>query len=65
MATFIFFWVSTLFINDPIFSAVAFVVMIIGVYRHKENIKRLKNGNENLVPFGLKYKKSQQQNNEK
>ncbi|BDR58410.1 glycerol-3-phosphate 1-O-acyltransferase PlsY [Xylocopilactobacillus apicola] len=47
--------VSFFVLKDPILSPIAFILLIIVIYRHRENIKRIKKGQENLVPFGLIY----------
>ncbi|BDR56324.1 glycerol-3-phosphate 1-O-acyltransferase PlsY [Xylocopilactobacillus apis] len=53
---FIFVNIMSFFIyKDPILSTIAFILLIIVIYRHRENIKRIKKGQENLVPFGLIY----------
>ncbi|MGO2084262.1 glycerol-3-phosphate 1-O-acyltransferase PlsY [Vagococcus sp.] len=36
----------------------ATLISIFIIYRHRDNIKRIKNGSESLVPFGLNYRKS-------
>lgn len=48
---------SSLFIGDWILTAIAFILTIFIIYRHRENIKRIRNGTESKVPFGLGYKK--------
>ena len=45
--------VGTLFLNDPVFSIAIWVIAILIVYLHRENIKRLRTGTESKVPFGL------------
>lgn len=42
--------------NDWILSTVAGVLMVFVILRHRANIKRILNGTENKVPFGLGYK---------
>lgn len=46
------FFLSFLY-HDPILTTVAFVVGVFVIWRHRENIVRIKNGTENMVPFGL------------
>ena len=46
--------VASLFIGDPLFALIVWIAMFIVLIRHKSNIKRIKEGNENKVPFGLK-----------
>lgn len=41
--------------HDFILTLVALVLTIFIFYRHRENIKRLRNGTENLIPFGYWY----------
>ena len=48
---------SSLFIGDWILTIIAFLLTIFIIYRHRENIKRIHNGTESKVPFGLGYKK--------
>lgn len=38
---------------DPIFSAVLIIIVLVIIFRHTENIARIRNHRENLVPFGL------------
>lgn len=38
---------------DPIFSAVLIIIALVIIFRHTENIARIRNHRENLVPFGL------------
>lgn len=47
--------VASLFYHDPILTVVALVLTIVVFIRHWGNIERIKNGTENLVPFGLVY----------
>lgn len=42
-------------LKDPILGIIAFILLIVVIYRHRENIRRIKKGQENLVPFGLVY----------
>ncbi len=48
---------SSLFIGDWILTTIAFLLTLFIIYRHRENIKRIRNGTESKVPFGLGYKK--------
>lgn len=48
---------SSLFIGDWILTIIAFLLTLFIIYRHRENIKRIRNGTESKVPFGLGYKK--------
>lgn len=45
----------SLFYHDWLLTIIAACVMVFFFYRHRENITRIKNGTENLVPFGLYY----------
>lgn len=49
--------IGSLFLNDPIFSIVVWLLALFIVYLHRENIVRLKNGSESRVPFGLRSSK--------
>ena len=49
--------IGTFFLNDPIFSMTIWLIALFIVYLHRENIKRLRAGTENRVPFGLKSSK--------
>ncbi|HIZ71465.1 MAG TPA: glycerol-3-phosphate 1-O-acyltransferase PlsY [Candidatus Atopostipes pullistercoris] len=49
--------IGSFFLNDPIFTIVIWFVAFLIVYLHRENIKRLKNGTESRVPFGLRSSK--------
>lgn len=42
---------------DTLLSIIAIILTIFIIIRHKDNIKRILNGTENKVPFGLFYKK--------
>ncbi|MGL5899713.1 MAG: glycerol-3-phosphate 1-O-acyltransferase PlsY [Lactobacillaceae bacterium] len=42
-------------LKDHILSIIAFILLVVVIYRHRENILRIKKGQENLVPFGLIY----------
>lgn len=59
MATLIIAFLSSLFLGDWIFSTLVFVIMILVIIRHKENLKRIREGNENKVPFGLGSRKKE------
>lgn len=51
-------FVLSFFLHDTIFTiAVGFIFLFV-VYRHKDNIKRIINGNESRVPFGLRSSKN-------
>lgn len=50
---------ASLFLQDWIFSTMVFIIMVLVVVRHKENIKRIREGKENKVPFGLGAKDKQ------
>ena len=45
--------VGTFFLNDPVFSIAIWIIAVLIVYLHRENIKRLRTGTESKVPFGL------------
>ncbi|MEK6189463.1 MAG: glycerol-3-phosphate acyltransferase, partial [Carnobacterium alterfunditum] len=48
---------SSLFIGDWILTLIASILALFILYRHRDNIKRIRNGTENKVPFGLGYNK--------
>lgn len=48
--------VLSLFLSDPIFSVVVWIIAFGIVYLHRENINRIREGTESQVPFGLKAK---------
>lgn len=48
---------STLVTGDWILTLIAVILTIFIIYRHKDNVKRIKNGTESKVPFGFGYKK--------
>lgn len=48
---------STLMTHDWILTTIAGILAIFIIYRHKENIKRIRLGTESKVPFGYGYKK--------
>ena len=54
--------VVSLFYNDPILTIVALALTIFIFIRHWGNIERIKNGTENMVHFGLHYRKKQKEN---
>ena len=54
--------VVSLFYNDPILTIVALALTIFIFLRHWGNIERIKNGTENMVHFGLLYRKKQKEN---
>ncbi|GED79684.1 membrane protein [Amylolactobacillus amylotrophicus DSM 20534] len=41
------------FYHDAILTTVAAIVLIFIIWRHQPNIRRIKNGTESVVPFGL------------
>ncbi|MGO1453485.1 MAG: glycerol-3-phosphate acyltransferase, partial [Alkalibacterium gilvum] len=43
--------------GDWMFTLIVWLAMILVVVRHKENIARIRKGEENKVPFGLNQKK--------
>ena len=45
--------IASLFVGDWVFTLVMWIAMIIVVVRHRSNIERIKNGEENKVSFGL------------
>lgn len=45
--------VGSLFINDPIFSAIVWFLSFLIIYLHRTNITRIRNKEESRVPFGL------------
>lgn len=48
--------IFSLFLNDPIFSAVVWLIALGIIYLHRENIDRIRKGKESQVPFGLRSK---------
>lgn len=48
---------STLLTHDWILTTIAALLTIFIIYRHKDNIKRIRTGTESKVPFGFGYKK--------
>ena len=51
--------IISLFFNDRVLTIVAIVLTIFVFTRHWKNIERIKNGTENMVPFGLGYRRRQ------
>lgn len=51
--------IGTFFLNDPIFSGAVWIIALLIVYLHRENIKRLRLGTESKVPFGLNSSKKE------
>lgn len=49
--------IVSFFFQDRLLTTVALVLTIFVFIRHWSNIERIKNGTENMVPFGLGYKK--------
>lgn len=49
--------ITAFFLFDWWFALVILVVWIFVVYRHRTNVQRIMNGTENLVPFGLNYRR--------
>ncbi|KRL74464.1 acyl-phosphate glycerol-3-phosphate o-acyltransferase plsy [Ligilactobacillus saerimneri DSM 16049] len=49
--------IVSFFFQDRLLTTVAVVLTIFVFIRHWSNIERIKNGTENMVPFGLGYKK--------
>ncbi|KRL15856.1 acyl-phosphate glycerol 3-phosphate acyltransferase [Lentilactobacillus rapi DSM 19907 = JCM 15042] len=45
--------ITTFFVNDAFLSILAIVLTIFIFYRHRTNIRRIMNGTESMVPFGL------------
>lgn len=45
--------VTSLWLNDPIFSIFVWLVFVFIVYRHRSNFKRIHQGKENSINFGL------------
>lgn len=45
--------IASLFVGDWVFTLVIWIAMIIVLVRHRSNIERIKNGEENKVSFGL------------
>ena len=51
--------IISLFFNDRVLTIVAIVLTIFVFARHWKYIERIKNGTENMVPFGLGYRRRQ------
>ena len=51
--------VASLFLNDWLLTLVALGIWVLFLVRHKDNIKRIKAGTENMVPFGFGYRRRQ------
>ncbi|AUX11917.1 glycerol-3-phosphate 1-O-acyltransferase PlsY [Latilactobacillus sp. 5-91] len=51
--------ILSFYTHDWLLGTIATLVLIFLTYRHRENISRIKNGTENLVPFGLYYRYKQ------
>lgn len=49
--------IISLFLGDTIFAVVCWLAMILVIVRHQSNMKRIKEGTENRVPFGLRSSK--------
>lgn len=60
MLGFLLITIVSLFFHDVILSIVAAALTVFVFIRHFGNIERIKNGTENMVPFGLGYKRRQQ-----
>lgn len=45
--------IISIFFHDKILTIVSLLLTIFIFYRHKSNIKRIKEGKENILPFGL------------
>lgn len=56
MVGFLLITIVSLFFRDLLLSGVAIALTIFVFIRHYGNIERIKNGTENMVPFGLGYK---------
>ncbi|CAM3068601.1 glycerol-3-phosphate 1-O-acyltransferase PlsY [Leuconostoc rapi] len=64
MISFSFAVVASLFYHDFTLTFVAAILTIFVFYRHRSNIKRIKNGTESTVPFGI-YNMIRKKNNKK
>ncbi len=49
--------IGSLFLNDPVFSIIIWLIAGFIVYLHRTNIQGLRAGTENRVPFGLRSSK--------
>lgn len=52
-------FVLSFLLHDTIFTIAVGLIFLFVVYRHKDNIKRIMNGTESRVPFGLRSSKNQ------
>ena len=52
---------SSLMTHDWVLTTIAGILAIFIIFRHKENIKRIRLGTESKVPFGYGYKKSRKE----
>lgn len=50
-------FIISLFLKDWILIIMTAFMLIFIFYRHKDNIKRIKDGTENIIPWGLAYKR--------
>ncbi|ADG41357.1 MULTISPECIES: glycerol-3-phosphate 1-O-acyltransferase PlsY [Leuconostoc] len=64
MISFSFAVITSLFYHDFTLTFVAAILTIFVFYRHRSNIKRIKNGTESTVPFGI-YAMIRKKNNKK
>lgn len=53
--------IASIFVGDWVFTIVIWIAMIIVIVRHRSNIERIKNGDENKVSFGLGQSKGKTQ----
>lgn len=51
--------IFSVFLSDPLFSAIVWLLALAIIYLHRENIQRIRKGTENKVGFGLKAKKKE------
>lgn len=51
--------ILSFYTHDWLLGSIATLVLLFLVYRHRENLQRIKNGTENLVPFGPYYRYKQ------
>lgn len=51
--------ILSFYTHDWLLGSIATLVLLFLVYRHRENLHRIKTGTENLVPFGLYYRYKQ------
>ncbi|MEJ6400644.1 glycerol-3-phosphate 1-O-acyltransferase PlsY [Nicoliella lavandulae] len=61
LCTFVFVTIVALVIHDYLLATIAIILTIFVAYRHRQNVARIMQGNENLVHFGIKYKHQQNQ----